>query len=125
MKYIKEYKIYEGEFVGKKSTIVMMCIDSYSVEVINNEFELELDEPIYISQYYSYDSKITKLIKTVDGNDVEYWVEVIGEIDNKMQFVGLRSVSMNTIKLIYEYLIKKYPEIREADSMGFFDLKKV
>jgi len=126
MKYIKGYKLYEGEITNDRIEFIILCIDTYSKEV-EDIFELELEVPIYISQYQIGDSRLTKLIKVIyDEDDIDYFAEVFESFytKNKKKYIGMRSLGFQTIALIYDYLSEKYPEIKEGEGMGFFNLKK-
>ena len=131
MKYIKNYKIFESNDIADKIKIIMLCIDEYSKKTNECRYELEIDEQINMSSM-SDDSKIIDLIKLelIDGeNNNVYCVRYIkrGDGDDynmKIYYTGINSLDFSTITNIYEYLIKKYPEIGEGEGMGFFNLVK-
>jgi len=115
--------MFENVDIDNKVKLICLCIDEYSKKV-DNRFELELDKPIIITQYGKNDSSIKKIVKFKDQYGISYCAEVIRS-NSFITYIGISYLSSGTINKIYNQLIKKYPEIVEADNMGFFDLKKI
>jgi len=124
MKHLKEYKIFEST-TDEKRQFIIVCMRSYSEKQEETGYNvIDIDENIIATADGFFNTFILELVTVNYGNNhQDYFIKYMnGDTFDKF-YTKIIGLNYETIDKIYDYLVKKYPEAKEGDDMGFFDLK--